>query len=842
MKSKLLMKSLLVAAGLCVGASNAWADNMTTMTGLLGLADNSNGFAAYKSKAVTLAAGESYQYTFVNYNKGASGTDIWENWAVEANDGTKYLDFRVDGGFWGELPSAASYTGSTNTSISSTATTWLQAYNGVTVTVTVSRSNDGTTFTVAHTATTNAVAEVASTTYSGTYTATIDGSANITFYLTNEDSHQIINKVVYTDASAVVTDYELKNIDLSQFDSYFSGSYSDGTATFTNSGSAKVWAKMALSDYFESINGTITNVNMKFKENVGGGGRIAIGIYGNNKSSWATNAYQDTGNSVSVWGIVGSNYARRIYYRDGSTYVNGVLTYDAEAAIEVDMDIINKKFTWIQDGTTRVNNQAFVDTEITVPQYLALYSWSATNTTTLSDMTMEIVYVEASYYTATFTNTTSGNTPSVTIYTDSERTSEIANGLLVDGTTYYYTAIETGYQNYNGEFTVSGSDPAVNFAMTAKAVYNYSVNAIDGASGIIKAGIVSGTCYAGESTSFYLPTCVLVDGKLYFTKAESSYKSETVSSNNQVFSYAYTEDVVDNVVFFVEGEAISGASESTPTGNQQLASKGHMGRGSNLNVTSLPAGVYTVYVKYINTNSGAHTLIVKAGETDVINATDITVRPTKSGNVTLTETTNITLTAAASSTSGVDYLYIVKTGVTGTIASSGYSSLASAFGLDFANATGLTAAYVVTKTTNEAVTLTSVDELPANSGVILKGESGAAYSIPVKADAAYSGTNLLSAAVTATPITANSAYILQGGQFHLVTADSDVPAGKAYLPASNVPSAARALGFIFSDEVEGISAVSLDKQNNEFYNLQGQRVDSPKKGLYIVNGTKVIIK
>lgn len=192
--------------------------------------------------------------------------------------------------------------------------------------------------------------------------------------------------------------------------------------------------------------------------------------------------------------------------------------------------------------------------------------------------------------------------------------------------------------------------------------------------------------------------------------------------------------------------------------------------------------------------------------------------------------------------SWLEVLSVEQTSVGVTIASSGYSSLASAFGLDFANATGLTAAYVVTNTTNDAVTLTSVDELPANSGVILKGESGATYSIPVKADAAYNGTNLLSPAVTATSITANSAYILQGGQFRLVTADSEVPAGKAYLLASNVPDAARALGFMFSDEVEGISAVSLDKQNGEFYNLQGQRVDSPKKGLYIVNGTKVIIK
>lgn len=178
-----------------------------------------------------------------------------------------------------------------------------------------------------------------------------------------------------------------------------------------------------------------------------------------------------------------------------------------------------------------------------------------------------------------------------------------------------------------------------------------------------------------------------------------------------------------------------------------------------------------------------------------------------------------------------------------TLPSSGYGSLASAYGLDFSAVDGLTA-YVATSTTTEAVTLTSVDELPANQGVILKGTAGT-YSIPVKADAAYEGTNLLSAAVTATDIEANTAYILQDGEFHLVTAASTVPAGKAYLLKSNVPSAARALTFAFVDnETSGIDATLTNNGivNNEIYNLNGQRVDAPTKGLYIVNGKKVIIK
>ena len=43
-------------------------------------------------------------------------------------------------------------------------------------------------------------------------------------------------------------------------------------------------------------------------------------------------------------------------------------------------------------------------------------------------------------------------------------------------------------------------------------------------------------------------------------------------------------------------------------------------------------------------------------------------------------------------------------------------------------------------------------------------------------------------------------------------------------------------------EVTAIETVKAEKANNEYYNLAGQRVANPTKGLYIVNGKKVIIK
>ena len=201
--------------------------------------------------------------------------------------------------------------------------------------------------------------------------------------------------------------------------------------------------------------------------------------------------------------------------------------------------------------------------------------------------------------------------------------------------------------------------------------------------------------------------------------------------------------------------------------------------------------------------------------------------------------------------SWLEVLSVGQTAVGGKIASKGISSLASAYGLDFSAATGLTGAYVVTKTTNDAVTLASVDEMPANSGVILMGEANAAYSIPVKAGATFDGTNLLQAAVTATTLADGSFYILQSGKFCKVEGAADeaartVPAGKAYLLASDVPSSAPALMFVFADDMQttGIQDVrsKMADVRGDIFDLQGRKVANPTKGMYIVNGKKVIVK
>lgn len=66
---------------------------------------------------------------------------------------------------------------------------------------------------------------------------------------------------------------------------------------------------------------------------------------------------------------------------------------------------------------------------------------------------------------------------------------------------------------------------------------------------------------------------------------------------------------------------------------------------------------------------------------------------------------------------------------------------------------------------------------------------------------------------------------------------------RAYIQLTQ-PTAARALSFyIDGEETTGIEGIAADgMMNGNVYNLNGQRVESPRKGLYIKNGQKVVVK
>lgn len=247
-----------------------------------------------------------------------------------------------------------------------------------------------------------------------------------------------------------------------------------------------------------------------------------------------------------------------------------------------------------------------------------------------------------------------------------------------------------------------------------------------------------------------------------------------------------------------------------------------------------------IHIYVSNDNSSTNSISSVTNGTVVYNYSlnDFFITPTTDGAVSITLKTGTSLNTVE----------VYKTTVSATIASSGYTSLSSAYALNFSGVEGLTA-FVVTKATSDGVTLSSVEEAPAETGLILKGTAGEPYSIPVVASAEPPATNLLSAVLEDKTVENDEAYILKGGKFCLLTGATDedartIPAGKAYLPKSNVTTGKANLTFAMDEEVTGVANVNANENRsvNGFYNLAGQRVSQPVKGLYIKDGKKYVVK
>ncbi len=156
-------------------------------------------------------------------------------------------------------------------------------------------------------------------------------------------------------------------------------------------------------------------------------------------------------------------------------------------------------------------------------------------------------------------------------------------------------------------------------------------------------------------------------------------------------------------------------------------------------------------------------------------------------------------------------------------------------------------AYIATAVDASAITLSGVSVIPANEPVIINGAAGT-YAFPVSdADASAVTGNLL----VAGPVTGDgeSHYALgKPGSvvgFGLLKSGVVLPATKAYIPASAFGAGAPAfVPFSFAgSETTAISEAKVATvANGAVYNLNGQRVAQPTKGLYIINGKKVAIK
>ncbi len=192
------------------------------------------------------------------------------------------------------------------------------------------------------------------------------------------------------------------------------------------------------------------------------------------------------------------------------------------------------------------------------------------------------------------------------------------------------------------------------------------------------------------------------------------------------------------------------------------------------------------------------------------------------------------------SSGGINIISIEVLGdYTLTIGDAGWATYVAPVGLDFSDADFT--AYKVSEVKATSVILYPVTEAATGDAVVVKGTAGT-YELSVKEDAAAITGNLLIAAVEPYAVNGNQ-YVLAKPEgkdvgFYRVDNTGTIPAGKGFL--ENVPGNVNSLSI--NDDTNAINEVEQTVADGVYYNLQGQRVARPERGLYIVNGHKVVVK
>ena len=192
-----------------------------------------------------------------------------------------------------------------------------------------------------------------------------------------------------------------------------------------------------------------------------------------------------------------------------------------------------------------------------------------------------------------------------------------------------------------------------------------------------------------------------------------------------------------------------------------------------------------------------------------------------------------------------EYCTSIPTTVTKDVTSFGWASYVAPYDVEFPAGR----AYVVTAAeVGSAITKAEVTQVPAGTPVLLKDEGTVTATVLATTPAAPA-TNMLSVC-DGTIAAGKYAYVLAKKDktnniagFMQWTGDAADLTNRVVML---LDEAAEAPSFIPLDgETTGINTVNgsgFMVNGSEVYNLNGQRVAQPTKGLYIVNGRKVVIK
>lgn len=490
------------------------------------------------------------------------------------------------------------------------------------------------------------------------------------------------------------------------------------------------------------------------------------------------------------------------------TPASGAVVSGAEVTITCDTE--NASIYYTTDGTVPTS---------TSTAYNPANKPTITAATTIKAIAVKDGLTDSEVASASYTIAAPCTTPTFSVEAgDVEKGTTVTISTTTEGATIYYTT--NGTTPTTGS-TAYSSPIAINSDMTIKAIAvkdgmaNSEVAEVTYT--IIDYATLPFNWAGGTSSALAALTGVTTNGLGDYADSNAPYRVKMDSANDYIQIKTNTQPV--NVLIGVK--MIGGATTSKIkvqesadglnfTDVKELTISGKQNDVLNLKVSNLFAAT-TRYVKIIKSVHGSN---IGVGPISVLSENELNRVP-------------VTITTA-------DYATFVSNEKT-----------------DF-EGTGITA--YTAKVNGNYVTLTAIEEVPANTPVVVHKdvEETTIFNVPVTtADIAAVSENDLCVSTGTNAVGAN-VYVLgntNGIGFYKWKSDNSLSAGKVYLnvPAMNSPTESRDyLTFAFEDQATGVGASLMNsekcKVNSDIFDLQGRRVVNPTKGLYIVNGKKVIVK
>lgn len=184
-----------------------------------------------------------------------------------------------------------------------------------------------------------------------------------------------------------------------------------------------------------------------------------------------------------------------------------------------------------------------------------------------------------------------------------------------------------------------------------------------------------------------------------------------------------------------------------------------------------------------------------------------------------------------------------------SISAVGYSTYASDNALDFTGTDAIKVFYATVS--GSTLTFHKITKVPAETGVLLVSAAGGAVAethVPyvetgTATDAVTGNAFVRGTGASVTWASENEKYVLFNGDegigFYKAN-NNPIATNRAYI---QVPAGTGVKSFAINlEDTDAIKAIAGESENAVIYNLAGQRVNKAQKGIYIINGKKVLVK